>query len=214
MAVVRFNLADFKAATERAINAGVGAAAMQGAKQMRGILGRESRLQGSAAGRPPNSQTGRLMRSLTSTPGVNRRAAAGTNVKYAPILERGGVIRAKRSKFLAVPINPAAKRESERGIPLRAKERQVIRTTTGKLLLIAKDKVKGSVTRGSKGTFRFNHEPVHLLVKSVTIRPHPFIRPAVFGPGKKSPTMRAAVAAATRAMGKFAKAGVMGGSIA
>ena len=212
MAMVTFKLPEFRAAVDKAVNAGVTAAAMQGKVQMRAMLGNNSRLTSSAAGQPPNNQTGRLKNSIQSTKAVNRVAHAGTNVRYGAILERGGVIRAKKGKFLAIPINPIAKLQSARGVNLRSQNMQVIKTSTGKILLVGKDKIKRSVTSGTKGTLRFNHEPVYLLKKSVTIQPHPYLKPAVFGPGKKSPIMRAAVAAATRNLGKFATQAAGGGA--
>lgn len=215
MATTKFNLPDFKAAVDRAINAGVTAAATQASVQMRGMLGKGGRLQSAAAGRPPNSQRGGLSRSLTATKAVNRRARAGTNLVYGRILETGGTIHAKRTRFLPIPLNYAAKRMLEKSTgSLRTKgPMRVMRTTTGKLFLIGVDKVRGSVTRGAKGSLRFNHEPVFMLKRSVTIKSHPYIRPGVFGPGKKSPIMRAAVAVASKSLGKYGRS-VTGGVLA
>lgn len=69
----------------------------------------------SAPGTPPSVQTGDLRRRLfhmLKRPGV---AIAGSNLRYARIQELGGTIHAKRTRNLAIPLTPEARRLSSAG---------------------------------------------------------------------------------------------------
>jgi len=55
----------------------------------------------------------RLMNSITYRIDGDS-VVVGTNVKYARIHQEGGIIRPKNAKFLAIPLNPAAKVMSPR----------------------------------------------------------------------------------------------------
>ena len=119
-------------------------------------------------GGPPGTVTGNLRRSITATPPANGRAMVGTNAKYARIQEYGGVITAKRSKFLTVPANVEAAKiratvntlRSVPGLSFRPGRRP------GIAFLVRSGKGKGS------------GELMYVLKRSVKLPPRPFMRPA------------------------------------
>lgn len=88
----------------------------------------------------------------------------GTNSAYLPFLYRGGTIRPKNAKMLAIPIGPAL---TPAGVPRYASPRDVVglfafRSRAGNLLL-AKREGAGKLT------------PYFVLKDSVTIGPHDFL---------------------------------------
>lgn len=124
-----------------AFNEGVGAAAAVLASGMKRIMSRGPRGMSSPEGTPPNVQRGQLRNSMQSTPGHNLRAYAGSNVKYARIQDKGGIVRPVNARALTVPIGIRGRRASELG-GARGMNLVPIRTRGGKLLLIDRnDKV-------------------------------------------------------------------------
>ena len=101
-----------KQIVQRAGRAGVFAAAIGLQKAIKGKLNLASSNQGrtpSPAGQPPAKMTGTLGRSIQIDNTNPDRLRVGTNLVYAKIQEFGGVIRPKRSRFLIVPVNDAAR---------------------------------------------------------------------------------------------------------
>ena len=80
----------------------------------------------------------------------------GTNVDYGPIHEFGGVIQAKRSKYLAIPVNGAS------GSPAKRSDLHVLKTAGGTLVLV-----------DASGQIQY------VLRSSVTIPAQPYLRPAL-----------------------------------
>lgn len=101
------------------------------------------------SGSPP-----RLRRSI-STSATPTTATVGTNVIYAAIHQFGGVIRAKKGPFLAIPITPAARRA---GSPTRMPGLRVWQTLKGQFVM-----------GDDKGTVHF------LLRRQVTMPERPFL---------------------------------------
>jgi len=99
------------------------------------------------------SLTRRLRNSITSA--FDRRSASvGTNVAYAAIHQFGGVIRAKKGPFLAIPVTPQAKAA---GSPRNMLGLSVWQT------------LKGQYVMGKEGVVHF------LLRAKVTMPERPFL---------------------------------------
>lgn len=123
----------------------------------------------SPEGEPPANNTGTLMRSIThidkTTDPMKPAFQVGTNVVYAKIQEYGGRIRAKKGKFLAVPIGIEGRRTARNAKgDIRSLNLVLIRTPAGKLLLC---KVMPRYVK-----------PLFILLKSVVLPARPFMRPA------------------------------------
>lgn len=100
--------AKFYAAVTKAANAGLLRAAVEckGWAQRGMLVGGKG--MASAPGRPPNQQIGSLAKSIYAVQPRDFRAHCGSRLPYARIQEKGGVIRARRTKYLPVPLNLAA----------------------------------------------------------------------------------------------------------
>lgn len=124
----------------------------------------------SKPGMPPHSQSGHLRNSIAYVPAKNLKALVGTNVPYGRHLEFGFTARAKRAKFLAVPVHPKASRALVRagGRTRNIPGLVLIRTKAGQLLLVKP--IKGKHARV---------EVWFVLKKSVTVAPRPWLRPAL-----------------------------------
>ncbi len=101
-------------------------------------------------------------------PSTNLRSSFGVDraIPYARIHELGGVVAARTTKYLPIPVNPAAKRLLERstgGLRNSGYKFVVVKGKRGPLLIPAKGK----------------HGPVFALRESVRIPSRPFIRPVV-----------------------------------
>lgn len=127
--------------------------------------------------------TGTLQRSFTyatrRTPGVlanlsTRVFSAGN--KYATLQQYGGVVRAKRGKYLAIP---QAAVKTPAGVPRYASPRNypgktfVMRDRLGRLWIVESKRKGGKRAAGFQGPMRQDKEQLTFLwqlVKSVTIR--------------------------------------------
>lgn len=204
MSTFRWNPEAFIESLRRGANAGASAAAVVGADAAVRSFGSDHGGVPSKPGSPPNSQSGNLRNSVAATaPGAmgNGRAAFGTAVFYGKVMENGATIRAKRTKFLPVPLNVAAKRlmaklagssvgwaGGENVGSLRMFNLVVIRAG-GRLFLVEPAKSRS----GKKGERMPTNGARFLLAKSVTIKPRPWLAPLL----KSAPLhakMRAAAA--------------------
>lgn len=124
----------------------------------------------SLPGMPPNTQSGQLRNSIAAVGmgAVGRlRAAYGTNLRYARILEVGGLIRPTRAKMLAVPLTKKAAMESRRVTSIRQIPGLVhIRTKRNVQLLVKK--IPGK---------RARWEPWFRLQAASLIAPRPYLSP-------------------------------------
>lgn len=100
------------------------------------------------------SLTRRLRNSITAA-SSNTTAAVGTNVVYAAIHQFGGVIRAKKGPFLAIPVTPQARAA---GSPTRMPGLHVWQTLKGQFVM-----------GDDKGNVHF------LLRRQVTMPERPFL---------------------------------------
>jgi len=113
-------------------------------------------------------RSGRLRASIRGRVEPGRlRGVVGTDVIYARIQELGGVVQARRAKFLAIPLKamltPAGvARASPRDVP----DTFVLRSRAGNLI-IAQRKGRGSLT------------PLFVLKRQVRINRHPYLAPAL-----------------------------------
>lgn len=98
--------------------------------------------------------TRRLRNSIT-TAYTHTSATVGTNVAYAAIHQFGGIIRAKKGPFLAIPVTPAARAA---GSPTRMPGLRVWQTLKGQFVM-----------GDEKGTVHF------LLRRQVTMPARPFL---------------------------------------
>lgn len=97
----------------------------------------------------------RLLRNSITAASDSRHAVVGTNRVQAAIHHFGGVIRAKRGPFLAIPVTPAARAA---GSPRRMQDLRVWQTLKGQFVLGTDD-----------GTVHF------LLRRQVTMPARPFL---------------------------------------
>lgn len=108
--------ARFYKAIHTAANAGLTRAATELKVWAQRGMGNRSHGRGisSPPGTPPHVQRGDLLGSVSSTISTVLKASAGSNHPSAMMHEKGGTIRATRSKYLPVPLNLAAQRLLER----------------------------------------------------------------------------------------------------
>lgn len=186
---VEDNSAKFLALVQRGVRAGVLAAAVQGASIARESMGKGDRLRSSPPGDAPNVQRGTLRNSIRSGIVSGNTAWFGTDIAYGAMQEFGGTMRAKKGKYLPVPINMAARRLMERkpaGQSLRtaAPDLVPIKTPRG-LFLVGKNRLRYSAYTGRYNTagkaikMKVNDYPAFVLKKSVTLPPRPFLRRAL-----------------------------------
>ncbi len=143
------------------------------------------RFKASLPGSMPNRrrQSGGLYGTLQAQPrGASALVTSG--VLYWLVLELGKTIFPVRKKALTIPLNTAAARFSEtKGMQsLRAYNFSLRRTRKGKAILVGGFTQKFQYYRtagGKRQTVRDEGVPVFLLARSSTIRPRPFIRPAL-----------------------------------
>ncbi|HEX2866550.1 MAG TPA: HK97 gp10 family phage protein [Ignavibacteriales bacterium] len=122
--------------------------------------------------------TGNLKNSITyQVDGTRLSVRIGTNVEYALIIELGGVIRPRNARALAVPVSPEAKRTI---IPEGQSIRDVFPDLVmveakGKPPILIRNKTKWKGQKREKQTV----EVMYVLLTSVTIRPQPYLKPAL-----------------------------------
>lgn len=161
-----------------AVNTGINRAADVYVAHIKDSFTKTARGTSSLPGQPPSVQRGTLRRGIAKTPAKNGVSIVHTsNVRYAPMLEYGGTIRARGNKALPVPVGIAGRRILERagpgglrasGVPMRLIPRK------GRPPLLVRD-----VVRKAKGSsYGFASEILFVLKKSVTIKPRPFMAPA------------------------------------
>lgn len=124
----------------------------------------------SSPGEPPRVDSNLLRKSITSNPDKAAQVVrVGTNQPHGRTMEYGAVIRAKKSKFLPVPLNEAGARllrNAPAGLKKTGRNLQVIRTKTGRVYLVEMTKKSGKI---KKNGAKFK------LVKSVRILPRPWV---------------------------------------
>ncbi len=131
----------------------------------------------SPAGDPPFNNTGALMRSIqavdiTVDPLIPKWRV-GTNLIYAGIQEYGGRIRAKKGKFLAIPVGPQGRRAAKQAKGnLRSLNLKFIPNKKGGGLLVKEMPVYKNFGKGSHNLILF------VLKKEVYLPARPYIRPA------------------------------------
>lgn len=160
-----------------AVNRGVTDAAAVYVAGIKKSFSKTARGTSSAPGQPPSVQRGALRRAIDKTPTKNGVAIVHTsNLRYAPMMEYGGTIRAKAGKALPVPVSMTARRilESSKGglrssgVPMTMIRRK------GKPPLL----VRFITRKGKNATKLMGSEILFVLKKSVTIKPRPFMAPA------------------------------------
>lgn len=111
-------------------------------------------------------RTGKLRQSIYSGTRIKRdtvEAFTGSKVPYAAIQERGGVVRPRTARMLAIPLGAAkTKAGVNRQRPRDYTDLFIIKSKSGKLLLVRKN---------GDGI-----EPLFLLVHQSKIRPHWYLR--------------------------------------
>lgn len=98
------------------------------------------------------------------------KAVIVTNTPYARIQEKGGDIKPKNAKALAVPIHPEAKKTA---IP----EGRSIRDVFPDLVMIKSEKTGHPLLIRPKGKDKF--DVMYVLVSSVSIKANPYLVPAL-----------------------------------
>lgn len=180
--------ADFRDRVTRACNAGLTAAVAVAADTAARSLGTDHGGAPSAPYAYPNSQSGQLRNSIHyASPealGTPLRAAfgvGGTGIPYARIIEQGGVVTAKTTKYLPVPVNKAAQDMLRRLTPstgpaasLRSQRLKFIKGKKNAMLVEMTPSGKKEKTNGAR----------FVLKRSIYIAPRPYLRPAasVAGP--------------------------------
>jgi len=140
----------------------------------------------SKPGGPPSVGTGNLRRSIqinrSKVKGPKPMAAVGSNLVYAPIIERGKTITPKNAKALAVPIGVEGKQAAKRA-GWRSDKNSAGRIRSLDLAYIArpgKDPLLARVdVKGRGKSQRAQITPLFVLKRSVTIRARPFMRPTM-----------------------------------
>lgn len=121
----------------------------------------------SAPGEPPANSSGTLMRSIVAidaTENANKpHYRVGTNVVYAKIQEYGGRVRARKGKFLAVPLGLDGRRALRSVQGDIRKLELIVKRLNGRLYLV---KWTGKVMKA-----------LFILLKSVYLPPRPYMRP-------------------------------------
>jgi len=136
---------------------------------------------------PPNHQRGGLANSI-QVQAIGNKAIVGSNLPYGHIHEFGGVIRAKKTKYLPIPLNMSARALAEKGGTGGLKTKgtfKLISPNFGRTLLLVRDtKFKAKMyINGADGKRKYktlqNTEPVFLLKRSVRMPKRPFMAPAL-----------------------------------
>lgn len=216
--VLKWRGDEFVKAMVPALNRGLNAAAVVAANHTaEKVLSRHASPPSSKPGEPPGYDQGVLRNSIASASpeklGTPLRAAYGTGYRVGRFLEFGGIIRAKRGKYLAIPVDRLLARKVSRQTPRTSVYTWQGFTPTGlrgnPLLafipnrkggevggwLVLKDKVRlsyGARLSKAKGKKSETFQPgtvVYVLKKRVTVKARPWIRRAA---DEARPQLRAA----------------------
>lgn len=175
----------FRAVLARAVDRGVGRAAIvfeAAAKTAirntggAGVGGGKVWNKPSHPGGFPASQSGRLRNSITSERASWAVYRVGTNVAYGKHLEFGAHPRAKRGKYLTVPMNYEASRLLKRAGSVRNIPGLKIIARTRRGWLLGFKAGTSRVVRGKTSKVR-NTKALFALVPDVTILPRPWLLP-------------------------------------
>jgi len=199
MAQVTFDkLPQFTALVLEACNKGLTRAAGALSEKMKEGMSKGAPRTASAPGSPPNVQRGGLRNSIHGTQGVDLKAAAGSGIGYALTQERGGVITAKNTKMLPIPVNAAAQRLLEKfgsattyynGVSGTSWSRSPGLRYSGVQLHVIPRKGKPPLLVGNQGGRRsiaiqrgagaLNGVPVFVLKRSIKLPARPWALPAL-----------------------------------
>lgn len=161
----------------KAANQAVFEAAGEGAKAVESTLRGGPRWTPSRPGQPPNFQSGELAGSIAfvhpDAGGTPLRAQVGTAVMHGLYMEKGAYVRAKKSKYLPIPVNTEAKQLLAKmdGRSLRASgvNLKVEKAKSGALLLVEKTPTGKEKKNGA----------VFILKVAVRILPRPWLKPGM-----------------------------------
>jgi hypothetical protein len=171
-----------KAVTDRAVNAGLNRAAGVAVRAIKQSFSKNGKFRPSAPGSPPNRNSSLLFNSISATKAENKVVYVySSGVAYAKKHEQppgtSGLIKAKSSKYLTIPMNDQAARMRERTTSLRVLNLTYIPGKHRGVAFLWLPKGKG---KRMKSTLMF------MLKPSVRLPPRPFLRPAF-----NNPTVRA-----------------------
>jgi len=153
-----------------AFNAGLTLAAISAASSIKASFSKNGKYRPSNQGYPPNRNRGLLYNAISSTKGENLSASVYTSgVEYARIQEFGGIIKAKSSKYLTIPLNDQAARMRERTSTLRSLNLTFVPGNHRGVAFLAQTKGRG---KNSKSTLMF------MLKPTVRLPARPYLRPA------------------------------------
>jgi hypothetical protein len=177
------NMKKFEGLVREGVKRGNMAVAKLAQNSMRDNFSRVGRYKSSAPGTPPNIRRGFLRRSIQVRPKGDMSAEVWSDAVYAKILDRGGVIRPKTSKYLVVPVNDAARRFSEvkRG-SLRNYPFDFKKLKSGRMYLTGRFTQNAGFYKDANGKrvrVTPKNEPVFRLMKSVTIKKRPYVQPTL-----------------------------------
>lgn len=182
------NLGPFVQAVKTACGAGAMDMGEVVVNDVKRHFGSSGRFKSSPPGMPPNKQrsSGGLAGRMQVQASGRLSAIVGSNIEYAAIHEFGGVIPAKKTKYLPVPLNISARALMEKGGTggLKTKGKFKLIFAGRHLLLVADDKfaAKANVT-GADGKRKYktieNTQPRFILKKSVRMPKRPFMAPAL-----------------------------------
>jgi phage gpG-like protein len=153
-----------------AFNAGLTLAAISAASSIKASFSKNGKYRPSNQGYPPNRNSGLLYNAISSTKGENLSASVYTSgVAYARIQEFGGIIKAKSSKYLTIPLNDQAARMRERTSTLRSLNLTFVPGKHRGVAFLAQTKGRG---KNAKSTLMF------MLKPTVRLPARPYLRPA------------------------------------
>jgi phage gpG-like protein len=156
-----------------ASNVGVDRAADVLVKFIKQSFVKTSKFTSSPAGGPPGIRDGALRRSIQYGRPAEGKVQIFTNWLYAAIQEYGGVIRAKRKKYLTIPVSFAAERMRKNTADLRT---QNLTFRPGKHRGVAT--LWQTVGKGKNS----RSELMFVLKPTVRLPARPFMRPAAQNP--------------------------------
>jgi len=154
----------------RACNAGLTLAAISAVGSIRASFAKNGKYRPSVPGQPPGRTNDLLYNGLSSTKGDKLVATIYTSgVAYARIQEYGGIIKAKSSKYLTIPLNDQAARMRETASTLRSLNLIFVPGKDRGVAFLAQTKGRG---KNAKSTLMF------MLKPTVRLPARPFLRPA------------------------------------